>query len=503
MTRRPPPAALTAGFVLLFLTSRAAFFAFTTAGEYRLYKDYGDAARAGSMAELYQTRDVEYPHLCVELGVVAGQLADHLPGWCKHLVRLRPNKQYVPYIDEPREKRDSDDQYEAALSFLLFIADAACLVLVYVIARRVYPHEPHGVRLARLLGYGVLTAILGPILYDRQDIIVALFALLALVALMHGRPRLGYAILVVGTAYKLVPALLLPVWVLAAATARTAPNATPGKYLRAVVIEAAIGGAMLLVWPALTYWLGGGERGFLFLTFHSARGLQMEAAVGWPVLLIDPTTEITHNYGSFNMRGELADAVARPLKAAMLLSVAVGVLIALRGFWRAATSPPSLLGKGAGGLGSWKATPPPAPPRSGEGSNAAAYAALIPHVIASSLVVWLGFILTNKVGSPQYLMWVAPLAPLLPLRTWAERWWLVLFAATLGFVTAVFPAAYFEVVGPLIALEPLTYRGPTPFCVFLLAARSVTLTATTLWLAASVWRHPRLPTAPTLAEPPP
>jgi predicted membrane-bound dolichyl-phosphate-mannose-protein mannosyltransferase len=47
---------------------------------------------------------------------------------------------------------------------------------------------------------------------DRQDLVVGWFALLALLALALGRPRVGYAVLAVGTAYKLVTALLLPVW---------------------------------------------------------------------------------------------------------------------------------------------------------------------------------------------------------------------------------------------------------------------------------------------------
>ena len=46
--------------------------------------------------------------------------------------------------------------------------------------------------------------------------------------------------------------------------------------------------------------------------------------------------------------------------------------------------------------------------------------------------MWLVFILTNKVGSPQYVLWVAPLAPLLPLRTWGGWVWAALLLVVFG-----------------------------------------------------------------------
>ena len=98
--------------------------------------------------------------------------------------------------------------------------------------------------------------------------------------------------------------------------------------------------------------------------------------------------------------------------------------------------------------------------------------------------------MSNKVGSPQYMLWVAPLAPLLPLRAWAEWAWIALLLLACGLTTVIFPTIYPDVRGPYLRDDPETWAGPTPACLFLLAAKSVTLAVVTLWLAARVWRTP-------------
>ena len=487
-------AVLYPALVVGFLLARAGLFAVTTAGEYRLFRDYGEAARTAGVAELYRARDVEYPHLAVLFGAAPCWLADRLPSWAPVLVRLRPNKQEWPYTEESAAERDAGDRYEVALGLVLVAVDAASLALVWLVARRVYPLERPLARVGRLAGYVVATSTVGVILYDRQDPVVGLAALAAVWALAVGRPRAGYAVLAAGAAFKLVPALLLPVWVLAAAAAR------PGRFPVNVLREAAVAGAVLAAWPVLTYLSGGGERGFAFLTYHADRGLQLEAPLAWPVFLLDPAARVGHGHGSYNVTGDLAARVAALAKWLMLLSVPVTVGLAARGFWRAARS---------GSLGAWL-TPSPRVlrseplPRGGEGEPRTtgtgrlpnAHAALVPHVVASALLVWLAFIAANKVGSPQYLHWVLPLVPLLPLRTWGERGWAALLVLAGGLTSLVFPCFYPAVYGPRLPTDPVTWGGPSGFGLFLLAARSVTLVAAAVWLGWRVWRHPHGPAVP-------
>lgn len=441
--------ALAAGFVTLRLVL---FTMGTAASEYALYYDYGDAARETSLGQLYHDRNIEYPQLAVLFGTAAGVVADHLPEGADRWTSARPNPSFGRNYA----------RYEAALGLVLAGVDLACLALVYLIGRRIYPNESHPRRALRLLVYTLATGALGFILYDRQDPVVALVALVALYTLIRGWSVVGYALLTLGTAYKLVPALLLPVWVFAAAAVRCAPNATPGRFLRATLIEAAIGFVVLAAWPLLTYEFGGRDRAFVFLTFHTARGLQLEAPAAWPTILLDPAAEVGHGYGSYNFRGPLADRVAGLLKGAMILTAGLTVLIAGRGFWSAA------------------AGPSPVPP-----------VRLGPHVVASALLVWLGFILANKVGSPQYLLWVAPLMPLLPFRTAREWWWTGLMLVVMVVTTAVYPCAYTFVMGEFLHDDPATWAGPNLWAKLLLTVKSIGLAAATVWLGVEVWRAGR------------
>jgi hypothetical protein len=55
----------------------------------------------------------------------------------------------------------------------------------------------------------------------------------------------------------------------------------------------------------------------------------------------------------------------------------------------------------------------------------------------------------------------------------------------------IFPCRYKpDLIGDIVKTDPLTYRGPTPFGVFLLGMKSVTLLLSTVWLGVLVWRKP-------------
>jgi hypothetical protein len=237
---------------------------------------------------------------------------------------------------------------------------------------------------------------------------------------------------------------------------RSGPGgATLGRFLRTMAREAAIAALFLAAWPLLTYCFGGGESGFLYLTWHSQRGLQVEAPAAFPVLLIDPACELGEGYGSFNLRGELADRTAKLMALLMPLTALLALGISFRGFLSASRG----------------------------------YTAIAPHAVASALLIWVAFITFNKVGSPQYLIWVAPLVPLLPLRSTSERLWAILLLFAMIATTLIFPCRYKpDLIGDLVSNHPITWSGPTPLGVFLLGVKSVALFAATVWLAILMWQ---------------
>lgn len=454
--RRLTPATL-ALLVIGFLLLRAFQFAITTNGEYALYHTYAVGVRNLSLAEFNRVNDVEYPPLAVYFGLVSLHVAEALPEGAEKLVALRPN---------PTRGPEGGERYEVGLGIVLFAVDVACIALVIMLVRRLYPDDTPLTRLTRIGVYVVATTAIGPILYDRQDLVVALVAMVALYAFARGWPLAAYTVLMLGTAYKIVPAFLLPLWVLAFAALRAAPAATPRRYLAAVVREAAIAGLILLVFPVLTYLLCGGERAFTFLTFHSARGLQLESSPAWLVLLLDRDSVVGYSYGSSTLRGPLADRVAAWTTPVTLLAMALSVLVTARRFWHAAFGP----------------TPPD--------RNA-----LVTHLATGSLLVWLGFILCTKVGSPQFLLWLGPLAALVPVRG-RDRLWVVLLLAAMWAVTLVFPTFYRNVKGEMLDEDTLTWAGPDLLGYTLLAARSILLATAFVWLAVIVWRNNPAPTPP-------
>lgn len=439
--------ALAAGFLVL----RAGLFAVTTAGEYALYRDYAQEVRKTSLAGLYARREVEYPPLAILFGVLALDVTSVLPEGIEGLTAWRPNP--------PRGIEES--RYEVGLGLTLFAVDLACLVLVGVVARRCYPDEGPVRRAVRQGVYVAATTALGLIVYDRQDLVVGLFPLAALWAFAANRPLVSYAVLTAGVAYKLVPLLLLPLWVVGVAAARTAPG-TLRSFLAAVAGQAVQAGVILAAYPVLSYLLLGPES-FRYLGFHSERGLQLEAAAAWLVFAADPAALVGYSHGSHSVLSPWADGFARA--STVLTGLATVAVVAATG-WR--------LGRLA------TADMPPDPGR------------LTAELARGSLGVWLAFILFSKVGSPQYLLWLAPLLPLLSLR--GRDWGLVVvLLAAMVFTTLVFPGQYPLVRGELMPGDdddPLVGRvwsGPTAVGVALLAAKSVSLAIAFVWLGVSVW----------------
>ena len=224
-------------------------------------------------------------------------------------------------------------------------------------------------RTAAALGVVALApAALGPVVIVNFDLWPAALTAAALAAILHGRPRLAHAALAVGATAKLYPLVLLPLLFLHVRRREGRREAVAG-----LVVFAAVAAAIVL--PFLVLGPGG-----VRATAESLvrRPLQIES-LGSSLLLAahqlgvyDPT--VNSDYNSQNLGGDLPDALAAVSGVAL---IAVLASIYLR-FARRADGRETLV------------------------------------VAAATAVV--ATVALGKVLSPQFLVWLVPLVPLVAAR---------------------------------------------------------------------------------------
>lgn len=281
------------------------------------------------------------------------------------------------------------------------------------------------------------TFLLGPVAMGRLDAVVAPVVVGALVvALRH--PRLASALLTAGAWIKVAPgAVLVVIVAIVRHPVRTVA-------LPAVAVSAGVVGAVAL---------GGGVAHVAsFLTEQDRRGLQIEAvgASPWMVAsLFSRSVEVRMNTGimTWEVHGPGAQGAADVLGALFVVGVAAAAVLL---WWCARRLGPRL----------W--------------SDETARAQLLTR---GALLVMTLLIVLNKVGSPQYVGWLAPpvaVALALRLPGWRTTAWLV--AAIAAATQAIFPWGYPELTagGPgmtlllvgrnaaLVVLAVLTVRALVP-----------------------------------------
>jgi hypothetical protein len=321
------------------------------------------------------------------------------------------------------------DLYTELVLALAMATDAAFTVLLHRSAAR-------GRRDAVLL-WLLAVPFLGATTYARFDLVPGVLAGAALLLLVT-HPRAAAVAGVIATGLKLWPALLLP-----ALSARSQER-------RQVLVVTALAGSGLAVAGLV---LAGWARLVSPLTWQADRGLQIESVAATPAMLgwgLGPGgfTVAYSDYNAFEVTGP-----GVPVTLTVTSALAVLTAVGLGALWVRAWL--------AGG-----SLPPDA-------------------------VAWLflaavsAFMVTSRVLSPQYLLWLLPItAAALAVATTQRcrlrlRRWAVLLLVTTAVTHLVFPVYYGH----------LTQHDPDSFgVVLLLAGRNVML----LWLAVSAaleaWR---------------
>jgi hypothetical protein len=293
---------------------------------------------------------------------------------------------------------DKED-YGSAFELLMWLCAAAMIVLLAATLGAV------GASPARLYGAtafaGIAPLLIGSVILTRFDLWPTALVAGVLAALVTGRDRLGLGLLGLATMAKLYPAILLPlalVWVAKRRGGREAAICF-GVFL-AVVVVISLPFAILSpggLWHSVTTQLG--------------RPLQIESLGAGLLLaakqlgLYDPTVVSTH--GSQNLDGTLPDVLAS-------VETALGVA-ALLAVW-------IVFARGRMDRD---------------------------RLLTASAAAVVAFIAFGKVLSPQFLVWLIALVPLVAAAAGVTACWLL--AAALVTTQIWFPYRYWDVV----ALRPV------------------------------------------------
>lgn len=279
-------------------------------------------------------------------------------------------------------------------------------------------------------------AVLGPVGMYRLDGLTVPLAILGCLWLV-GRPWIASVLLAAATWIKVWPAALIAAAVIAV---RRRLVLVAGGLIVSLVVLAVVGA------------IGGASHAFGFVADQSGRGIQLEAPVGtlylWQAVAGVDGSFVYYDPDmlTFQLAGPEVDTVIAVMTP--LLAVVMLVLAAL------------------GAEKAWRG---------------ASFATLFPRL---SLGLVLGFIVFNKVGSPQYLTWIiAPIVVGLVVDRghWRRPALLALGAAALTF-----------------AVYPLTYGGllaAAPFPALLLTARNALLVVLFVWVVVMIVRvapHPHV-----------
>ncbi len=279
--------------------------------------------------------------------------------------------------------------------------------------------------------------LLGPIALGRIDTVTIALGIVA-VSVVASRPWLATVILSIAAWIKVWPAAIVVAMVVALRD-------------RVRILGVALVVSLLVLAGALA--VGSGANVLSFVTQQTGRGLQVEAPVStiwlWRAFARDPGTIVYYDQHilTWQVTGDgvgITSALMTPLLAlAVIAVVLVGILAVRRG----------------------------AEPR------------VVLAALALALVACL--IAFNKVGSPQFIGWLA-VPVILGLSTRSPeggRWWFAVPAVVSGVVAALTQAIYPYLYGWLLGLHPLMLA--------VLTARNVLVFVLLGWAVHALWNTAR------------
>lgn len=282
---------------------------------------------------------------------------------------------------------------------------------------------------------------LGATAYARFDLVPGVLVGIAVLYAAH-RPAFAGAVAACATSLKYWPAMVLP--------AVAAPRQSRLRALAGI----AVAGGVLAVGSLIA---GGWDRLFSPFTWQGDRGLQVESIAGTPAMIAWAVSDAPWHvsfteHNAVEIAGPMVDGLEWVCRLATIV-----VALALGRLW-------------------WTAWRHLEGPQDDE---------VVDAMVWIALAAVLGFVVTSKVFSPQYLLWALPaaaagLAILHHADTWRRlaKWSAWLLLAT-GMTHIFFPLYY----GGLAE-----YTGWTPATVALLAARNLIIVGLFVSAYREAWR---------------
>jgi len=320
--------------------------------------------------------------------------------------------------------------YRALFSLEMIGVVLLTATVVVITAAALWPAAARRPLLAGV-SFAAFVAAMGAIVMNRFDIVVALVFVLALWLMAQRHWKLAALVLGLGFAVKLTPAVLLPVlFVLMGRPLR--------RWLWPTVLFAAAAVSPFLPWLIIA------PRGIWHIfAYHLDRPLQIESVLGTPLFIAHGLghlwIDIATDYGSQSIAASGATTMVRLSSPLTLLALLIvyGLVVRRRAHLRAAPHD-------------------------------------LPLVVLAVILAFLAF---GKVLSPQFLIWILPVAALVLIEDPLTGG---LALATVFLTQVEFPRLYWDLV---------YLRGPAWGVV---AARNVLLLIT---FGVTLWRLWRLPAA--------
>lgn len=236
-------------------------------------------------------------------------------------------------------------------------------------------------KILALVFYTAFAIIISPVMLWRYDLFPTVLTVLALVAVIYQRPTIAGIFLGLGITAKLYPIVLLPVFTVYLFAQKT--------YRAVLKLWLGTTGAVGL--SLLPFFLTTKDKLFSFLSYHKERGLQIESL---PAAILS----LLHNLGLIEVKtiaGYGSRNIVSPVDSVVLtllpwVFVILYILMLVSSFYRFQE----------------------------ERSKTESFKNTFKNnsLVAYTLLALLIFIITNKVFSPQYIVWIIPLAALLKPR---------------------------------------------------------------------------------------